>query len=106
MPGYYRDAHGFLLCFSLNDLDSFGNVRRLLKEIQERLLNTAIVLVGTKSDLPRLVDEDKVESLFDLGLPYVECSAKSDVGVEEAFERLLEEMIDQSGLRKGVFFST
>ena len=57
--------------------------------------NVAIILVGTKSDLPRAVDEGSIQRLIDLiGCKYVECSAKDDVGVNEVFEELTKEVMD------------
>ncbi|CAL5984507.1 Rac/Rho-like_protein [Hexamita inflata] len=48
----YNDAFVVLICFALNDHNSFESIfTKWLPEINQYLLNTPIILVGTKFDL-------------------------------------------------------
>ncbi|GAA6005443.1 hypothetical protein JCM10207_002983 [Rhodosporidiobolus poonsookiae] len=97
---YYRGAGGALLVFSLTSHQSFANCRGWLADLrawgEEDLL---ILLVGNKGDITseaaeggekREVEEEEARKWAEEeGLAgYVETSAKSGAGVEEAFNTL------------------
>ena len=100
-PLEFRDVMGFLVCFSLNDPYSFKNVKHWLHRIQQYGYTrdeVSIILVGTKSDLPRAVSERRVEAfLREVQLPYMECSARDDVGVDEVFDKLTKMVLPGEG---------
>ncbi|GAA5856470.1 hypothetical protein JCM8547_008758 [Rhodosporidiobolus lusitaniae] len=99
---YYRGAGGALLVFSLTSHQSFANCRGWLADLrawgEEDLM---ILLVGNKGDVTsagegaeggekREVEEEEAKKWAEKeGLAgYVETSAKSGAGVEEAFNTL------------------
>ncbi|GAA5881442.1 hypothetical protein JCM3774_005084, partial [Rhodotorula dairenensis] len=99
---YYRGAGGALLVFSLTSHQSFSNCRGWLADLrqwgEEDLL---VLLVGNKGDVvsqseeagageKREVEREEAEQWArEEGLAgYVETSAKSGAGVEEAFNTL------------------
>ncbi|GAA5971290.1 hypothetical protein JCM11641_008296 [Rhodosporidiobolus odoratus] len=96
---YYRGAGGALLVFSLTSHQSFSNCRTWLADLrqwgEEDLL---VLLVGNKGDITEenggteKREVDRVEAdkwAEEEGLAgYVETSAKSGEGVEEAFNTL------------------
>ena len=51
-PLYYKDAHAILVAFSLLSLESFDNLDKWMKEIDQHIATTnfVLVMVGTKSD--------------------------------------------------------
>ena len=93
--GYYRGSSGIVLAFDITNQSSFDNVRYWLNDIKEKCelvmpgsLMPVIVLVGTKLDLAqsRVVDNITATRLSEeLGFPYLEASALTGQGVEEAF---------------------
>ncbi|GAA6009858.1 hypothetical protein JCM11491_000842 [Sporobolomyces phaffii] len=99
---YYRGAGGALLCFSLTSHHSFANLSSWLNDLRQWGEDDLLILVvGNKGDVPadpqdghasekREVTRDEAEQwVRDEGLAgYVECSAKSGQGVEEAFNTL------------------
>ena len=90
----------------MDDPDSWQNVRMWLSEIDRYGPEGAITfLVGTKSDLPRSVDEEKVEALVreHVRLMYAECSSKSGEGVDELFEKVTEAVV-KHGRETNIFF--
>uniref|UniRef100_G3VDK1 Uncharacterized protein n=1 Tax=Sarcophilus harrisii TaxID=9305 RepID=G3VDK1_SARHA len=91
-----RWAEGFLFVYAVNDLRSFENVNFLWQHLQ-RLKGTdrvPVVLVANKVDgTDRLVDTTLGQDMArSFGVPYVETSAKTRQGVEQAFHELVHEI--------------
>ncbi|CAK9086356.1 unnamed protein product [Durusdinium trenchii] len=96
---YYRGAHGIIIAFDVTDRESFKNVRQWMQEIDKYA--PAVVnkmLVGTKIDLvsKRVVGEEEARELAEeLGLRYLETSAKHAHNVDEAFHAMAKEIKDR-----------
>ncbi|KAI7890695.1 Rho GTPase Rho3 [Mucor mucedo] len=90
----YEDTHVFLLCFSVENRDSFQNIPdKWMEEVTEHCGNAKFVLVALKCDLR---DEKQNTISYNEGLEmaksigairYLECSAKHKRGVKECFEQ-------------------
>lgn len=87
---YYRDAAGILLVFDLNCMDSFEKLKDWMKDIKLYApKNIQIVLLGNKNDLPeREVNQNMIDKFLKdhKGISYLETSALSGYGVDEAFK--------------------
>lgn len=93
---YMRVGQGFLLVFAVNNPRSFTDIDRYREEIR-RLKDSdhiPMVLVGNKCDLPaRVIESQKGHQLAEsYGIPFVETSAKTRLGVDEAFHTLVREI--------------
>ncbi|KAM8978722.1 ras-like protein [Sarcophilus harrisii] len=98
---YLRDdsiswGEGFLLVYAVNDFYSFENVN-FFWDILRWLKGTdrvPVVLVANKVDVTdRLVDPTLGQEMARrFGVPYVETSAKTGQGVEQAFHELVREI--------------
>ncbi|XP_066346044.1 GTP-binding protein YPTM1-like [Miscanthus floridulus] len=84
---YYRGAHRIIIVYDITDMESFNNVKQWLSEI-DRYANDSVckLLVGNKCDLAesRTV-ETSVHYAEEIGIPFLETSAKDSINVEEAF---------------------
>jgi len=91
---YYRDAAGALLVFDVTRRETFGHLTRWLEEARQFAnSNICITLVGNKADVvaKRVIQRAEAQAFADEnGLLYVEASAKSAEGVDEAFMRTAE----------------
>lgn len=94
---YYRGAHAVLVVFDVTVEESFANVRRWLGEVHEVQKGATthtrpqILLLANKTDLARqrVVEPHRVEELAEeLGIPYLETSAKTNSNVAEAFQAI------------------
>uniref|UniRef100_A0A7N9ARG5 RAB42, member RAS oncogene family n=1 Tax=Mastacembelus armatus TaxID=205130 RepID=A0A7N9ARG5_9TELE len=92
---YYRNSVGGLLVFDMTNRASFDRIKEWHAEVCERVQphKVLFVLVGQKSDRDthgeRMVSREEVEKLAgQLGVPYVEASAKTGQNVRESFELL------------------
>ncbi|CAN0878079.1 Ras-related protein RIC1, partial [Linum grandiflorum] len=77
---YYRGAHGIIIVYDVTDEESFNNVK---------------LLVGNKCDLTskRVVSYDTAKAFADeIGIPFLETSAKSATNVEDAFMTMASEI--------------
>ncbi|KAJ7290711.1 ras-domain-containing protein [Mycena rebaudengoi] len=106
---YYRGAAGCLLVYDVTSRRSFENIKMWLGDVREHADKAvSCVLVGNKKDLCD-ADESKREvptadaARFaeEEGLLFVEASAKSGDGVEDAFVRAACDILDK--VRKGAF---
>jgi small GTP-binding protein len=95
-PMYYRGAQAAVVVFSLVDRGSFDGAKVWVKELQRRAdPGIVIALAGNKSDLlhssARAIERDEAaEYAHDMGLTYIETSAKADAGVTELFHKIAE----------------
>lgn len=86
---YYRGAHGIIVVYDVTDKDSFQNVKQWLHEIDRYACeNVNKLLVGNKSDLVTKRDvtfEQGKEFADQIGIEFLETSAKTSANVESAF---------------------
>ncbi|KAM8978710.1 GTPase NRas-like [Sarcophilus harrisii] len=89
-------GEGFLLVYAVNDFYSFQNVSVLWDHLQgiKGTNHVPVVLVANKVDMSdRLVNPTRGQEVAKrLGVPYVETSAKTGQGVEQAFHELVREI--------------
>merc|ERR1712193_394407 len=91
---YMRSGEGFLLVFSLTERQSFEEVYKFHKQVL-RVKDRdefPMLIVGNKADLEknRQVSIDECMNLAkQLKTPYIECSAKNRMNVDQAFFELV-----------------
>ncbi|XP_059227022.1 ras-like protein 2 isoform X2 [Stomoxys calcitrans] len=91
---YMRSGEGFLLVFSLNDHSSFDEIPKFQKQIL-RVKDRdefPMLMVGNKCDLEhqRQVSLEEAQNISrNLMIPYIECSAKLRINVDQAFHELV-----------------
>ncbi|PNX96050.1 ras-related protein RABD1-like [Trifolium pratense] len=98
---YYRGAHGIIIVYDVTDMESFNNVKQWLNEIDRYANNTVCkLLVGNKCDLidNKLVHTQTAKAFADeLGIPFLETSAKDSINVEQAFLTMAAEIKNKMG---------
>ncbi|XP_008834447.1 GTPase KRas isoform X2 [Nannospalax galili] len=93
---YMRTGEGFLCVFAINNTKSFEDIhhyREQIKRVKDSE-DVPMVLVGNKCDLPsRTVDKTQAQDLArSYGIPFIETSAKTRQGVDDAFYTLVREI--------------
>lgn len=98
---YYRGAHGIIVVYDITDQESFNNVKQWLQEIDRYACeNVNKLLVGNKCDLTtkRAVETTAAKEYADqLGIPFLETSAKTSTAVEQAFMTMASEIKNRMG---------
>jgi len=103
---YYRGAHGIILVYAIDQRSSFDNLAYWLKECEMYAPSEAVLmLVGNKSDLPdeeRQVPRDEGRIFArEKGMLFIEASAKTKEGVAQAFDELVQKIVDEPNLLQG-----
>ncbi|KAI7904469.1 rho3 protein [Cokeromyces recurvatus] len=89
----YENTHVFMLCFSVENRDSFHNIPdKWLEEVTEHSPHAKLVLVALKCDLRQekpdtILYQEGLEMAKSINaIRYLECSAKHKRGVKECFQ--------------------
>ncbi|POW02413.1 hypothetical protein PSHT_12132 [Puccinia striiformis] len=93
---YYRGAMGILLVYDVTDEKSFENIRNWHANIDQHASEGVNkILIGNKSDSvdKKIVQENQGrEFAAELGISFMETSAKANTNVEEAFFSLARKL--------------
>lgn len=93
---YMRTGEGFLCVFAIDNMKSFEDVESYRGQIRrvKDAEDIPMILVGNKIDLPRKEVENKVAQGYAKNhrMPYIETSAKTRQGVDDAFYTLVREI--------------
>jgi len=100
-PMSYSKCDVVLVCFALNDRETFNNVsEKWFVEIQEFAPKAAILLVGTKSDLwdptaPGAITQDEINKVATRIKAYktINCSSKKNQNVAGVFDLAIEAVL-------------
>ena len=97
----YRRVQGFIVVYDVTNFESFNDVKMWLQEI-DRYGNEDVnkLLVGNKCDLTdrKVVDYTSAKEYADqLGIPFLETSAKNATNVEQAFMTMAAEIKNRVG---------
>merc|ERR1712105_546702 len=92
---------GIIVVYDVTDQESFNNVKQWLQEIDRYACeNVNKLLVGNKCDLTnkKVVDYTSAKEYADqLGIPFLETSAKNATNVEQAFMTMAAEIKNRVG---------
>lgn len=93
---YYRGANGALIVYDITNQESFDNLEKWFKEIENQGENGCInILIGNKCDLNHLrqVETATGRAFAEKhNVPFMETSALDSTNVDEAFTTLLKEI--------------
>ncbi|CAN6458330.1 unnamed protein product [Victoria cruziana] len=89
------------IVYDVTEQESFNNVKQWLNEIDRYASDSVCkLLVGNKCDLvdDKAVDTDTAKAFADeLGIPFLETSAKDSINVEQAFLTMAGEIKKRMG---------
>ncbi|KAJ4300390.1 GTP-binding protein [Collariella sp. IMI 366227] len=89
---YYRGAMGILLVYDVTDERSFNNIRTWFANVEQHATEGVNkILIGNKCDWEekRVVSTERGQQLADeLGIPFLEVSAKTNTNIDKAFYSL------------------
>ncbi|KAI8371981.1 P-loop containing nucleoside triphosphate hydrolase protein [Choanephora cucurbitarum] len=100
---YYRGAQGVILVYDVSNRETFDALNTWWNEVNTYCSSPNVVkmIVGNKVDKEsaRVVSyEEGANFARKLSTLFVECSAKTRVGVKQAFEELVEKIIETPSL--------
>ena len=93
---YYKGAHGIIMVYDITDKQSFKDIDNWLAEVEKHASeNVNKLLVGNKCDLEsnRQVSYEEGKAYADqLGIKFIETSAKESKNVDSAFFTMANEI--------------
>lgn len=102
MPSYYRNAQGAILVYDVTKRATFAKLDHWINELDTYSTKSNVIkmLVGNK------IDKDAREVSREEGMRYarkhsmlfIEASARTKAGVQDAFEELVEKILQTPGL--------
>eukprot|EP01102_Stenamoeba_stenopodia_P010227 TRINITY_DN3062_c0_g1_i1.p1 TRINITY_DN3062_c0_g1~~TRINITY_DN3062_c0_g1_i1.p1 ORF type:complete len:204 (+),score=45.76 TRINITY_DN3062_c0_g1_i1:451-1062(+) len=99
---YYRGTQGIILVYDVTNRQSFEHLDLWLGEIDMYTTNEDVVklLVGNKIDRPDrdVTKSEGAEYARSKAMVFIECSAKTRLGIQQAFEELVQKILDTPGL--------
>ncbi|KAL0477274.1 Ras-related protein Rab [Acrasis kona] len=100
---YYRGAQGVIMVYDVTNKESFLNLNNWIKEVDSYATyeDHIKLLVGNKIDLAdqRQVTKQMGEKFArDHNMVFIECSAKTRVGVEQTFEEIARKILETDSL--------
>lgn len=96
---YFRGAQGILLVYDVTDRRSFESIRNWISQIQQHAdVHVNKILVGNKCDMldDKVISTEEGQKLAqEFGIPFWECSAKTDINVDASFQGLAAAVKDR-----------
>ena len=97
--GFFRNTDGILLVFDLTNNKSFNNIKKWINEVENNSDHkTKKILVGNKVDMKDNIQVSKndIDNLCKKKkIKYIEVSGKNNTNVKEAFDTLVNLIIDK-----------
>ena len=101
---YYRGSHGILIIYDVTNKESFNHIKEWLYEIENNANDDICkIIVGNKIDLKdeRVVSsEDAAKFCEEVGIKYIETSAKDSSNIEKLFHDLAIMIYQQNDKNK------
>ena len=92
-PTYYRHAQGVVVVFDITDRSSYMGAQKWVSEVSRVNKRYCMTLVGNKVDLAQhrqVSTTEAWEYANQMGMPYLETSAKTAENVEKVFFDLIQ----------------
>jgi Ras-related protein Rab-1A len=105
---YYHGSHAIAIVYDITNRQSFENLRRWVADV-DRLGSPQVsrIIIGNKADLEdkRQVRRDEGDAFAgNLGVPFMETSAKTSFNVREMFNQLCLAISERHGIKLGPGF--
>lgn len=106
---YYQRAHGIILTFALNERSSFNNLKNWLSAIDDATSQEIpLIIIANKKDLVdqrQISEEEIIDKAKSLNIEYFETSAKENLLIDDAFEKIIEKVFNNNYLKKSKAFN-
>jgi Ras-related protein Rab-6A len=99
-PDYLTDSRAGIIVFDITNRESFEHVKKWHEIITKvALRHIVMILIGNKVDLDKsrtVTTEEGIELATELGIYYLETSAKTDENIKDVFEWIALQIINRN----------
>jgi GTPase KRas protein len=104
---YYHAGEGFVLVYSIADLETFLEIESFVEKIYmcKDNKNIPFVLCGNKSDIGYQRQVNTIEGLTlakKLKCPFIECSAKTRYNIDEVWYGIIKEVVKKRNIKPNI----
>ena len=96
---YYRGSRGVFVVYDVTKRETFTNIKQWIQALDTHAGKKILkILIGNKCDLKneRAIEYSEAKKYADeLGIPFLETSARDETNIEEAFVNLVKRISDQ-----------
>jgi small GTP-binding protein len=94
---FYRNSNGVIVVYDVSEKESFERVKYWIEKVKENSdEKIKMILLGNKIDLDKKVSSDEGRRLAkDTKISFFETSAKENIGINEAVEYLVTEIVKE-----------
>ena len=96
---YFQNSDGILLVFDITNKDSFNNIKKWYDDvISYSGVKAKKLLIGNKKDMKnniKITKDDITQFIGQNRMKFIETSAKNNINVEEAFQKIIDLIIDK-----------
>ena len=96
---YFQNSDGILLVFDITNKDSFNNIKKWYDDvISYSGVKAKKLLIGNKKDMKnnvKITKDDIIQFTKQNRMKFIETSAKNNINVEEAFQKIIDLIIDK-----------
>lgn len=95
---YMHGANGALVCFALDNITTFDSIENWLKDVYRvRPQKIPVILVGTKSDIDQVIDQEKIDNFCsENDLVFMKTSSKTGENIREVFLKIIDLIMEQN----------
>ncbi|KAJ9068748.1 Ras- protein Rab-18 [Entomophthora muscae] len=95
---YYRGAHGVILVYDVTNRETFNNLEQWFSELNTYCSNKDVIkmIVGNKVDketVRAVTRQEGIDYARSMETLFIECSAKTKLGIQQAVEELVRKII-------------
>ncbi|XP_047130939.1 ras-related protein Rab-6A isoform X1 [Hydra vulgaris] len=103
IPNYIRDLSAAVAVYDITSVSSFDQVERSIDDVRKERSDVVIVLCGNKTDLTekrRVSMEQGARRAKELGVTFMEASAKTGHNVKKLFLHIASALVNESNSKK------
>ena len=100
---FFNEVQGIVFMYDITEKKSYSDIGNWINDAKNNSDNFKSIILGNKKDLEsnRIVQYSDLEKAgFKYKMPYMETSAKTGENINEAFDKLIDEILDNKSKKE------
>ena len=105
---FYKNSSGVIVVYDVSNKDSFDKVKFWIDRVKENAdEKIKMILIGNKIDKKKMISPEEIKMITkEYHINYFETSAKESIGITEAIDYLIDEILKENQEEKLTSSST